>query len=201
MDKEIPQEIIDKINEAANKEEIYPKKYGSGTREGYNTMMLYEINSERSECFERGAYFGYELATSPESLRYHGILPEIGCETKAAIYLEECHISGDTMINMNHSLDEVPEEERGAYYLHDLLAQFAARYHQSPVSEENRKLKLFSSYLLKSYDDMVDKFSSEVSLGLEYVKEILGPRNAMESVLKETMPVEQPSSLREQKKE
>lgn len=52
------------IEDAALKEEIYPRKYGSGTREGYSTMMLYEINSERSECFEKGAIFGYNLATT-----------------------------------------------------------------------------------------------------------------------------------------
>lgn len=60
----IPDDVKKLIEEAAYKEEIYPRKYGSGTREGYSTMMLYEINSERSECFENGAIFGYNLATS-----------------------------------------------------------------------------------------------------------------------------------------
>jgi len=63
----IPDEIKKQIEDAAYKEEIYPRKYGSGTREGYNTMMLYEINSERSECFEKGAIFGYQLAAQPPS--------------------------------------------------------------------------------------------------------------------------------------
>lgn len=35
---------------------------------------------------------------------------------KAAIYLEEMHISGDTMLEMNHGLDNVPEEERESFY-------------------------------------------------------------------------------------
>ena len=61
---ELPENIKKLIEDEAYKEEIYPRKYGSGTREGYSTMMLYEINSERSECFEKGAIFGYNLASA-----------------------------------------------------------------------------------------------------------------------------------------
>lgn len=45
---------------------------------------------------------------------------------KAVIYLEECNISGDTMIQMNHCLDDIPKEKQGSIYLHDLLAGYAA---------------------------------------------------------------------------
>lgn len=45
-------------------------------------------------------------------------------EDKAAIYIEECHISGDTMIDMDHSLDDMPKEKIGAMYVHDLMAGF-----------------------------------------------------------------------------
>ena len=65
---ELPDNVKKLIEDAANKEEIYPRKYGSGTRDGYSTMMLYEINSERSECFEKGAIFGYNLASPETSL-------------------------------------------------------------------------------------------------------------------------------------
>lgn len=45
-------------------------------------------------------------------------------ENRAAIFLEEMNISGDTMVQMNHSLDDIPKEKIGAYYLHDLMAGF-----------------------------------------------------------------------------
>lgn len=57
----IPQDIKELIEKAAHAEEIYEPKYGGKDRSGYGTMMKYEINSERSECFEKGAIFGYQL--------------------------------------------------------------------------------------------------------------------------------------------
>ena len=45
-------------------------------------------------------------------------------EDRAAIYLEEMNISGDTMVQMNHHLDDVPKDKIGAYYLQDLMAGF-----------------------------------------------------------------------------
>ena len=45
---------------------------------------------------------------------------------KAAIYLEENHISGDAMIYMDHQMDDLPiEYDGGAMYLADILARFA----------------------------------------------------------------------------
>lgn len=49
--------ITDLIKKAALKEEIYEPKYGGKDHSGYNTMMLYEVNGERYECFEKGANF------------------------------------------------------------------------------------------------------------------------------------------------
>ena len=43
---------------------------------------------------------------------------------QAAIYLEEMNISGDTMVQMNHHLDDMPKDKIGAYYLNDLMAGF-----------------------------------------------------------------------------
>ena len=48
----------------------------------------------------------------------------INLKDRAAIFLEEMNVSGDTMIEMNHSIDELPPEKIGAYYLHDLLEWF-----------------------------------------------------------------------------
>lgn len=48
----------------------------------------------------------------------------LSLENRAAIYLEEAHVSGDAMIQMDHNLDELPEDKQGAFYLHDLLAGF-----------------------------------------------------------------------------
>jgi len=46
---------------------------------------------------------------------------------EAAIFLEEMNISGDEMIQMNHSLDDIPEDKIGAYNLHDIMAEFARK--------------------------------------------------------------------------
>ena len=46
---------------------------------------------------------------------------------QAAIYLEEMNISGDTMVQMNHHLDDMPKDKIGAYYLNDLMAGFVRR--------------------------------------------------------------------------
>ena len=43
---------------------------------------------------------------------------------RAAIFLEEMNISGDEMVQMNHSLDDIPKDKIGAYYLHDIMAGF-----------------------------------------------------------------------------
>lgn len=48
----------------------------------------------------------------------------LSLEDRAAIYLEEAHVSGDAMIQMDHDLEDMPEEKQGAFYLHDLIAGF-----------------------------------------------------------------------------
>jgi hypothetical protein len=58
----IPKHIQEAIEKEAVKEEIYEPKYGGKDHSGYSTMMLYEVNSERSECFQKGAEYGYSLA-------------------------------------------------------------------------------------------------------------------------------------------
>jgi len=47
-----------------------------------------------------------------------------GLSDRAALYLEELHISGDTMIEMDHSLESLDDDKVGALYLHDILAGF-----------------------------------------------------------------------------
>lgn len=56
------QETKEAIEKAAKAEEIYEPKYGGKDHSGYDTMMKYEINSIRSDCFEKGAEFGFNLA-------------------------------------------------------------------------------------------------------------------------------------------
>lgn len=48
-----------------------------------------------------------------------------GKQSDAAMFLEELHISGDTMVAMNHSLDDVPTEAQGSFYLHDILVLYS----------------------------------------------------------------------------
>lgn len=55
------------------------------------------------------------------------IFDDSDLEDRAAIYLEEMNISGDTMVQMNHHLDDMPKDKIGAYYLNDLMAGFVRR--------------------------------------------------------------------------
>lgn len=56
---------------------------------------------------------------------------------KAAIFLEENHISGDTMVEMTHGIDNVPI---GAVYLYDLLVSF------SGIQNEKRLIGLSDTF-------------------------------------------------------
>ena len=50
-----PEETYEKqVIEAARKERIYEPKYGGKDHSGYDTLMLYEVNYEREDCFEKG---------------------------------------------------------------------------------------------------------------------------------------------------
>lgn len=43
---------------------------------------------------------------------------------EASIFLEELNISGDTMVEMDHNIDDLPTEEIGSYYLYDILCLY-----------------------------------------------------------------------------
>jgi hypothetical protein len=43
---------------------------------------------------------------------------------KAALFLEYINISSDTIVKMNHNIDEIPECQIGSYYLYDILVLF-----------------------------------------------------------------------------
>lgn len=43
------------IKERAKAERIYEPKYGGKDHSGYDTLMKYEVNDEREECYEKGA--------------------------------------------------------------------------------------------------------------------------------------------------
>lgn len=49
-------------DEAALEQEIYGRKYGSKDHSGYETLMKYEVNYERSECFVKGADWATQRA-------------------------------------------------------------------------------------------------------------------------------------------
>jgi hypothetical protein len=51
---------------------------------------------------------------------------DLDLETKAAIFLEENHVSGDAMVAMDHCLDEL-NGIRGSLYLHGLMAGFVTK--------------------------------------------------------------------------
>lgn len=48
-------------NEASIAEAIYEPKYGGKDHSGYETLMKYEVNYEREECFVNGALKAFEL--------------------------------------------------------------------------------------------------------------------------------------------
>ena len=66
---------------------------------------------------------------------------------KSALFLEESFISGDTMIEMNHSLNTMPKGmKKGSYYLHDIMAQFAL------LIQETEREKLIRSLIDLDFD-------------------------------------------------
>jgi hypothetical protein len=50
-------------DELAAKEMVYEPKYGGKDHSGYNSMMMYEVNYEREECFVKGWNASSELYT------------------------------------------------------------------------------------------------------------------------------------------
>ncbi len=61
---------------------------------------------------------------------------------KSALFLEESFISGDTMVEMDHNLNNLPKGTKGGnYYLHDIMAQFALL-----IQEEERKKWILSKH-------------------------------------------------------
>ena len=62
---------------------------------------------------------------------------------KAAIWLEEMYISGDTQINIDHNLDELPEEQQsGCYDLCDILSGFVEHVRGQETSNEKSTLPI-----------------------------------------------------------
>ena len=53
----------------------------------------------------------------------------------ASLYLEECHVSGDSMIALDHSLEGHPECMNGSLYIADLMAGFAEK-----MMKENKRM-------------------------------------------------------------
>ena len=63
------------IEKQAAKEKIYEPKWGGKDHSGYETMMKYEINYEREECFEKGANLLKPLVIElVEALEYYGAI-------------------------------------------------------------------------------------------------------------------------------
>lgn len=73
---------------------------------------------------------------------------------QAAIYLEEMNISGDTMVQMNHHLDDMPKDKIGAYYLQDLMAGF--------VQEQLNILHVTNRYLFWFEDEGKEGWTFEI---------------------------------------
>lgn len=63
-DEEAPKEVKSRFDAMAQKEEIYEPKYGGKDHSGYGTMMLYEVNDERFDCFQRGCWYGWNTRFS-----------------------------------------------------------------------------------------------------------------------------------------
>ena len=64
---------------------------------------------------------------------------------KAAIFLEEkWNISGDTQVELDHNLEDLPEEirEGGAVDLHDIMADFVTEHDNELISEIEKKIAI-----------------------------------------------------------
>ena len=71
---------------------------------------------------------------------------------KAAIFLEEkWNISGDTQVDLDHNLEDLPEEirEGGAVDLHDIMADFVTDHDNELISEIEKKMEKESQHKSK----------------------------------------------------
>lgn len=55
MTTTLKQQLEQWIEREAEKQKIYQPKYGGKDHSGYETLMKYEVNDERVECYESGA--------------------------------------------------------------------------------------------------------------------------------------------------
>lgn len=82
-------------------------------------VALFAIEKEIDKLLEEGSE-----PLGEKTVNAIDLMPEPDLSHRAAVYLENANIAGDTMVAMNHCLDEVPIESQGSYYLADLLAMF-----------------------------------------------------------------------------
>jgi hypothetical protein len=64
----LPPDWKERVEAAAAKEEIFERKWGGKDHSGYDTIMLYEVNDHRNECFVKGAEWAIEnLLPQPQN--------------------------------------------------------------------------------------------------------------------------------------
>lgn len=95
-------------------------------------------------------------------------------KNKAAMYLEDLHISGDTMIEMDHALEDV-NPMMGSIYLHDILesytqAQLEALSWAQWISVEERLPEQSGTYLTAE-GDAVGELAYQKGSSEEWVHE------------------------------
>lgn len=101
-------------------------------------------------------------------------------ETKAAIYLEEAHVSGDTMVKMNYHVDELSEDQTGSYYVCDLMARFLKKELESAsIKVSWRKIEDKIRYILFEKYGSIDGFKSIMKF-LKTESKLFSPNEAGE---------------------
>ena len=94
---------------------------------------------------------------------------------KAAIFLEEkWNISGDTQVDLDHNLEDLPEEVRegGAVDLHDIMADFVTDHDNEIISEIEKKIKeektrqtnLLEGFEYQNSDGRIEAFIEIINL-------------------------------------
>lgn len=86
----------------------------------------------------------------------------------AAIWLEELNISGDTMVAMNHNLEDVPKEQQGSYNLFDLLDLFVDHVREGEELKQNADKALSLSGVVNSEAAVCDECGSKNTQTIKY---------------------------------
>lgn len=104
-------------DELANKERIYEPKYGGKDHSGYDTLMKYEVNDYREECFIKGFDVAVKLCrdeidklqTQIEFLKQYYNPEDTSVKTMVETFVTLSDEQKQALINLTESLRKMKD--------------------------------------------------------------------------------------------